>query len=81
MPKQEVGRVKKNNVSLIEYDEGTLNYSDTFFVQVGVVGFYCTKKELQDLYTVLNCYINIDDISECTIKIKENGEEYGWMAL
>lgn len=81
MPKHEVGRVTKNNVSLIEYGEGTLNYSDNYFIQVGVVGFYCTRKELEDLFTTLNCYINLDSITDCTIKIKESGEEYGWMAL
>jgi hypothetical protein len=81
MAKHEIGRLKKGKASLIEYGEGTFNHSDNYFIQVGVVGLYCTKKELEDLFTVLNCYINMENISECKVTMQESGEEYGWMAL
>lgn len=72
MIKNEIGRIKKNNVTLVEYGEGTVSYTDKFYIQVGVIGLYCTDKELNDLYTVLNYYKNIEDISECVMTLKED---------
>lgn len=69
MIKREVGKVLKNNISLIEYENDDSVMGATYFMQVGVVGLYCTKKELQDLYCVLNYYSNIEDFSQCVIKV------------
>jgi hypothetical protein len=73
MLRNEVGRIEKNNITLIEYENAVVNYSSNFFIQLGVVGVHCTQKELEDLYTVLGYYLNIDNYSECKIKI---GGEY-----
>ena len=68
MIKQESGRVVLNNITLIEYDqEQGLNAK--YFIQAGVVGINCTEKELKDLYTVLNYYCNIENFTQCNIKI------------
>lgn len=79
MIKHEIGRLQKNNVTLIEYDTGPSSSDDKVFVQVGVVGLFCTKKELKDLCTVLNYYSNIDEYTECKTTIE--GKTYGWMAI
>jgi hypothetical protein len=71
MNKKEIGRIIKSNITLIEYAESTVGYSDKFFLMSGAVGFWATKEELKDLYTVLNYYINIEDISECTVEVEE----------
>ena len=71
MIKKEIGRLNKNNIQLIEYGDGTHNYEDKFFVQVGVIGVFCTEKELGDLYDVLNYYHNIEGISECLVEIRD----------
>lgn len=68
MIKHELGRVVLNDITLIEYSENEV-FRGKYFVQTGVVGVYCTEKELRDLYTVLNYYCNIEDFSQCTIKI------------
>lgn len=71
----EIGKVQKNNISITEY-----GYEETpmlevkphvyrYFVQSGITGFYATQQELMDLYTLLNYYINIEDFSECKLKI------------
>lgn len=71
--KEEVGRVVKNNITLVEYDSLSDELGPKYFIQCGIAGVMATKKELRDLYTVLNYYINIDDLSSCQIKV---GEEY-----
>ena len=74
MLKREIGRIVKNNIKLIEYGEATHNYSDKFFLQVGVVGLYCTEKELGDLYDALNYYHNIEGINECKLSLGEDND-------
>jgi len=71
MVKKEVGKVIKNNIALVEYEQEEQLIGAKFFVQVGIAGFYCTKKELQDLYAVLNYYCNIEYFSECIIKVED----------
>ena len=73
MLRNEVGRIEKNNITLIEYENAVVNYSSNFFIQLGVVGVHCTQKELEDLCTLLVYYLNLDNYSECKIKI---GGEY-----
>jgi hypothetical protein len=70
MIKNEAGRVVLNNINLIEYNEEPIAQG-RFFVQVGIAGIYCSERELKDLYTVLNYYCNIEDFSECNIKVGE----------
>ena len=67
MIKEELGRIKKGNVTLIEYVEPTASNNDRIFIQVGVVGLYCDKKEAKDLNTILNYFINMEEISNCEI--------------
>ena len=71
--KNESGRIKKNNVTLIEYDNSPVGFSNKYFIQLGVVGVHCTEKELKDLYTVLSYYVNIEEFAECKLEI---GGEY-----
>lgn len=67
--KVENGRIIKGNVKLIEY--GNLSGEvDNYFVQIGVAGVYCSKQELDDLFTALNYYKNIDALSECELQFK-----------
>lgn len=67
--KVENGRVIKSNVKLIEYGDPS-GEVDNYFVQIGVAGLYCSKRELDDLFTVLNYYKNIDALSECELEFK-----------
>jgi hypothetical protein len=69
MNKHSVGSITKGNVKLIEYEEGTYTYSDHYFIQSGNIGFWATKKELTDLFTVLNYYINMQDFNECEVVV------------
>lgn len=69
MIKREVGKVLKNNISLIEYEQDDSVIGAKYFIQIGVVGLYCNKKELQDLYSVLNYYCNIEEFSQCIIRV------------
>jgi len=81
MIREEVGRIKKDDVTLIEYEKSfdlsnvsLLNVDiepkslvSTFAIDIGIVGFNCTEKELKDLYAVLNYYFNIDNFSGINI--------------
>lgn len=69
MIREEEGRVVKNNITLIEYAQDSPIQGSKFFLQVGVIGLYCTQQELKDLHTVLNFYTNLEDFAQCTIKI------------
>jgi len=69
----ESGRITKGSATLIEYQENENSIPDTFFLQSGVVGMYASAEELKDIYTILNYYLNIDDLTNCKIKI---GDEY-----
>lgn len=79
MIKKELGRIQKGKATLIEYGDATFSYDDKVFIQVGIAGIFCTKKELQDLKTVINLYSDIDQVSECKVLIE--GEDHGWMAI
>lgn len=69
MNKTQIGSIKKNDIKIIEYGDSTHSYADNFFVQSGPIGFWATKKELQDLYDVLNYYLNIEVFSECEVQV------------
>lgn len=68
--RQELGRVEKNNITLIEYDAADGTLSGNHFIQCGVIGFFATKKELQDLSNVLNYYLNIEEFAQCKVIIE-----------
>jgi len=70
MKKEELGRVEKNNITFVEYAAEHPHADQLFFVQCGIAGFYLNKKELEDLSCVLNYYINIENYSECRLKIE-----------
>jgi hypothetical protein len=68
--KKELGRVKKNNVTLIEYDPSDGLLGGNYFVQCGVVGLFANEKQLKDLSDVLNYYLNIEDFAQCKVVIE-----------
>jgi hypothetical protein len=68
--KKELGRVKKNNVSLIEYDPADGTIAGHYFIQCGVVGFFANQKELKDLSDVLSYYLNIENYAQCKVVIE-----------
>ncbi len=63
------GRITKNNISISEYAEGIHQYEDKFFIKCGVAVIFANRKELEDLYLVLNYYLNIEKFSECEVKV------------
>ena len=63
------GRITRNNVSISEYGEGIHQYEDKFFIKCGVAGIFASRKELEDLYLVLNYYLNIEKFAECQVKV------------
>lgn len=65
----EVGRVLLGNITLIEYDLG--DEIKKFFVQSGVAGFYASEQELNDLYSVLNYYRNIEATNNIVVSLSE----------
>jgi hypothetical protein len=69
MTKEEIGRMLLGNVSLIEYDE-LEKLNPKYFLQVGIVGFFATQQELDDLYGVLNYYYNMDSVQDTVISIR-----------
>ena len=40
MLRGEAGRIVKDNVTLIEYEESVVGFSNNYFLQVGVVGLH-----------------------------------------
>jgi hypothetical protein len=68
--KKELGRIKKNNITLIEYDAVDGTIAGNHFIQCGVVGFFASKKELEDLSNVLNYYLNIEEFAKCKVIIE-----------
>jgi hypothetical protein len=68
--KKELGRIKKNNITLIEYDAVDGTIAGNHFIQCGVVGFFASKKELEDLSNVLNYYLNIEEFAKCKVVIE-----------
>lgn len=69
MNKSKIGEISKNNIKLVEYEEGVPSYSDKFFIQSGPIGFWATRKELEDLHTVLNYYLNINSFMDCEVSV------------
>jgi len=68
MSKQESGRMLLNNASLIEYEDQLNN--NTFFLQLGIAGFYASESELRDLYGLLNYYYNMDAVENTVISLR-----------
>jgi len=68
--RREAGRVQKNNVTLVEYDDSDSGIAGNHFVQCGVIGFFATRKELEDLSNVLNYYLNIEEFAKCKVYIE-----------
>jgi hypothetical protein len=66
---QNTGKITRNNVSIYEYAEGVHQYQDKFFIKCGIAGIYASKKELEDLYLVLNYYLNIEKFAECEVRV------------
>jgi mannitol/fructose-specific phosphotransferase system IIA component len=66
---QETGRINKNKVTLVEYANPVHFSDDRFFIMSGVVGIHASREELNDLYTILNYYLNMDSFTECKIKV------------
>lgn len=68
--KEQIGRIVKNNITLIEYTDSEASLGGRFFIQNGVMGIYANEKELKDLFTVLNYYLNIEELHDCKIRIE-----------
>ena len=56
---------------LISGEEPTalIKNEDKFFIKCGVAGIFANRKELEDLYLVLNYYLNIEKFAECQVKV------------
>jgi hypothetical protein len=63
------GKITKGNVSILEYAEGSHMKEDKFFIKCGVAGIFANQQELQDLFLVLNYYINIEKFAECQVRV------------
>ena len=57
--RNEIGRIEKDNVTFVEYEDAGSVDAPKYFVQVGIIGMYLTKKELDNLQVVLSYYLNI----------------------
>ena len=68
MSKNENGRMLLNDAQIIEY-EALPGHDETFFIQLGMVGFNASKAELRDIYGLLNYYFNIDSINNTVISV------------
>lgn len=66
---ENTGTIRKGNVSIYEYAEGQHVREDKFFIKCGVAGLFVNQKELEDLFLVLNYYLNIDKFAECEVKV------------
>lgn len=71
--KVDAASVEKGSIKLIEYIDPTFNYEDKIFIQAGCVGFYLTPKELRDLRSVIEYYLNAEDYTDIRVKV---GGEY-----
>lgn len=67
MNKNRIGQISKGSVKIVEYDTDNLNYSDKYFIQSGPVGFWATQKELEDLHSILNYYLNMNTFMDCEV--------------
>ena len=70
--KRTVASLQKGSIKLIEYSEGTIEYSDKLFIQSGCVGFYMTLEELKNLKSIIDYYLNIDEFMD--IRLNVDGE-------
>jgi len=68
---QQLARLVKNDISLVEYGDALKAIDDRYFIQSGIVGFFANKKQLQDLYDILNYYLNIENFEQCQIVIDD----------
>jgi hypothetical protein len=68
--KRESIRLRKNKASLTEYSDGTLASDNKLFLQSGIAGFFLSRKELEDINTIVNYYLNIDQFSDCYVEIE-----------
>jgi hypothetical protein len=68
---QQLARLVKNDISLVEYGDALQAIDDRYFIQSGIVGFFANKKQLQDLYDILNYYLNIENFEQCQIVIDD----------
>lgn len=66
---ENTGSISKGNISIYEYENGVHQREDKFFIKCGVAGIFANKKELQDLFLVLNYYLNIEQFTECEVKV------------
>lgn len=64
--------VEKGDIKLTEYSDSTYNYEDKLFIQCTCVGFYLTKQQINDLFTVVNYYLHADEITD--VKVSIGGE-------
>ena len=59
----------RTNFVASEIGMDTTQYEDKFFIKCGIAGIYASKKELEDLYLVLNYYLNIEKFAECEVRV------------
>lgn len=67
--KHEQATLEKGNIKLTEFSEPTFTHFDKLFVQIGCCGLYANRQELKDLLTVINYYLNADDITDIKVRI------------
>lgn len=68
--KRETIKLRRNRVSLTEYQDGGSSLDNNkLFLQSGIAGFFLSRKELEDIYTVVNYYLNIDKYSDCYVEL------------
>jgi len=67
----QLAKLVKNDITLIEYQDSTHVQSDKYFIQSGVVGFFATKKQLEDLHDILNYYLNMENFEQCKIVVDD----------
>lgn len=65
--RKETGRVIKDNITLIEYEEPNEN---RYFLQCGIAGVFASEKELKSIVDVLNYFYNIEAFAKCKVQIE-----------
>lgn len=66
---ENTGSITKGSIAIYEYAEGAHQKEDKFFIKCGVAGIFANRKELEDLYLILNYYLNIENFTECEVKV------------
>jgi hypothetical protein len=69
MSNPQTASVEKGNIKLTEYSESSVGHDGKYFLQCTCVGFYLTEKDLIDLATVVNYYLNADEITEVQVRV------------